>query len=270
MNKLIKNKKGVTLIELIVAMAMTVIILAAATQLINPFYSYYFKSVNDSKAISICSAIEEKLDSTLSRAAMLDVSTATSLSQAGYYTLYVGTSTGWTTPHVVLKDSTSDVSASEFLTEAEYEGFTVSWEMHVFAGTGSETWLFNNIVFTITLTKGTYTYTRDINIYLMSMSQYRDFYYVASTCYVYFDSDYSGGKYITYTSGGTSYSLNNVSGTAIYLSRRVDNRLLVTYDSDPLREGPVSILSLSSTPKTTPSEGTAYKYYSLRFKTGDV
>lgn len=166
LSKIKNNKRGITLIELIVAMALTVIILTASTAFITPLYSYYGQSVNKAKGIRVSNAIEKRLKEFVPNAlnAYVTLSTAalTGTENKTYY-LYVASG------KIVLSHGNGVSSISDiFITDAEYEGFLLSLIIKT-KYKNLETTKYTILQFNLTLTKGTTTVTRTVTINLPNM-----------------------------------------------------------------------------------------------------
>lgn len=162
-DKFIKNKRGITLIELIVAMALTVIILTAATSFMVPLYRYYGNSVNEAKAIKVSGVIEKRLKEILPSAVEAYVTTATAVTHSGtngYYYILVASN------RIVYRlNGTSQV----FLAEAAYEGFNVALEIRP-KYKGTATTAYNILQITIIMTKNDVEVKRLIVINLHNMT----------------------------------------------------------------------------------------------------
>lgn len=156
-----KSKKGITLVELIVAMALTVLLLTASTAFVVPMYSYYADSVTQSRAIKVSANIEKRLKEVLPSAANVYVSRNATISHSGADAFYLFIQNG---AIVYRKNSTVE----EFLLAVDYEGFAVNWIIKV-RYKGSESTRFTMLEFTMTLTKGEVTITRKTTINFPNM-----------------------------------------------------------------------------------------------------
>ncbi|MGI6701346.1 MAG: PilW family protein [Christensenellales bacterium] len=158
----IRNKRGITLVELIIAMALTVMILAASTAMINPLYSFYGDSLKKAKAIKVSGLIEKRLKEIVPSMDN-EVFVATSvLSHSGtdYWYIYNESNI------VKLRFNNTQ---KEFLETADYQGFNVEMSIHAkrkSLGASYDTY-YRILVFTIKVKYGSdVLITRNVSIYL--------------------------------------------------------------------------------------------------------
>lgn len=121
-NSILYKNRGITLVELIVAMALTVIILAASAAFVTPLYGYYGQKVNEAKAIKVSGLIEDRLKQIIPSAVEMHVDTSTYLSPVGadYYYIYVSNN------KIVYR---LHGTTQTFIADADYQGFTVALDI---------------------------------------------------------------------------------------------------------------------------------------------
>lgn len=263
------NKKGVTLIELIVAMALTVIVLTASTRIMMPMFRLYNENLRQSNAIRVSAEIEQALRNKLTSAIEMSIAEDETLDAIGKNYNYLYIKNG----RIVYEENINDVPYTyDLISEEAYEGFDVEWIIrpeYIRLYTEKENELFyNELKIDVTLNNeaDNVSVTREIAIQLINMIDKKDFFFAPqpntpgmSRIYI---SEPQAGLTVSYN--GTSVQYDEVK-YEIQVDGQITGEIIVeTADGEFLYEGPRSIYEGVTGPKKVPNPEIDYK--SIRFR----
>lgn len=267
-SRLGKNNKGITLIELIVAMALTAIILTASTRIMMPIYRLYHSNLEQSNAIRVSGEIEKelrkKITSAVDMSVIEDKEIISPIKDHNYIYIRGGR---------IYYEEVIDLSNRDeipLLSDQSYEGFKVAWTIEPdylrFYQNNASILVYNELKFNLSLINedDEVVTTRLIAIQLINMLDMKDFYQIPLVSNgvrkIQMVKSHEGLT-ITDKSGDIAYG---ITGTTITLSRQIEGDIsIVTAAGDKLYEGPRSIYEERGGYKLSPSEK---DYYSIRYR----